>query len=152
MKLLDQDAAHFYDNRLGFEINASYIVHVFTANDKDKICAPLLDRCDVVEVPPPSKSDIESILRGAIIPQALKKVNDGVEVSFSEEAVTFVLRELWAGDRTSIRQYQALVSNCVRVANFDGVCTQQPIVIGALDAEKQLKKLIVGSERGRIGF
>lgn len=153
LKVLDQDATRFRDNRLGFEIDASHIVYVFTANDKTKISAPMLDRCDVLELSPPSRSEIENIVRGAVIPKAIGNLRSSSEISFSEEAVDFILRSLWRGDDTSIRQYQSLISKCVSAANYICICEERPVIIQASDAEMQLKRMSsITPIKNRIGF
>ena len=153
LKILDQDATRFRDNRLGFEIDASHIVYVFTANDKTKISTPMLDRCDVIELLPPSKMEIEGIVRGAVIPNAIKKTLSGSEISFSEDAIEYILRSLWHDQDTSIRQYQNLISRCVSAANYLCICEERPVIIQASDAEMQLKRMSpIVPARNRIGF
>lgn len=153
LKVLDQDATHFRDNRLGFDIDVSHIVYVFTANDKTKISTPMLDRCDVLELSSPGKEDMERIVRGAVIPKALEKVQANSDISFSEEAVDYILRMLWQGDDTSIRQYQNLVSNCVSAANYTCICEERPVIIQLSDVEMQMRRMRpVASPKNKIGF
>lgn len=153
LKILDQDATRFVDNRLGFEIDVSHIVYVFTANDRSKIPAPMLDRCNMVELRTPSKDDIEGILRGAVIPKTIESVCAKSEIAFSEEAIDFILHAVWKGEDTSIRQYQSLVSKCVSAANYTCICEGRPVTIQASDAETQLRRMSpVSTGKNRIGF
>lgn len=153
LKLLDQDATHFKDNRLGFPVDASYIVHVFTANDVTKMSRPMLDRCDVIEVHAPSKSEMRLIIANGVIPKTIASFNSGDRLSFSEEAVDHMLHALWRGEKTSIRQYQNLVSKCLSVANYDSISEGRAVTVEADDVKEQLSKMSVPSHvRRRIGF
>ena len=158
LKILDQDASRFIDNRLGFPIDASHIVYVFTANNKDAISVPMLDRCDVVELSAPSISDIERIVRGAVIPKSIKETCRISEVSFSDEAVSFIVNSLWRGDDTSIRQYQNVIDKCVRSANYTGIYEERPVTITVKDAEAQIQGIATTptesdiQTKRRIGF
>lgn len=153
LKVLDQDSSRFRDNRLGFDVDASHIVYVFTANDKSKISAPMLDRCDVVELAALCRIDIERIVRGSLIPASIKGLCSSAEISFSEEAVEYIVGALWRGENTSIRQYQTLISRCAGAANYTGICEERPVVIEASDAELQLRRMSPASSiKNRIGF
>ena len=155
LKVLDEGGASFRDNRLGFDIDVSHIVYVFTANEKDKISTPMLDRCDVVELSSPSRLELDSIVRGAVIPKSLDKVCAGREISFPEETIEFILDSLWQGEKTSIRQYQSLISRCVSTANYIAVCEERPVVIGVADAREALRKMSASgavSNKRKIGI
>ena len=153
LKLLDQDATNFIDNRLGFGVNASHIIYVFTANDKTRISAPMLDRCEIIELLPPTKKEVTNIIRNGILPQSLERFRDNAEISFSEEAINFVIDSLWQGDNTSIRQYQSLISKCVNAANYTCICEERPVIIQRSDAEIQLRKMSAAiTPKNRIGF
>ena len=153
LKLTDQDAKRFVDNRLGFEIDASHIVYIFTANEKANISPPMLDRCEVIELPPPNRMDMETIVRGAVIPKTIGKVRANSEITFSEEAIDFIIQSLWKGDNTSVRQYQSLISKCVNAANYTCICEERPVVIQVSDAQTQLKKMSsLITPKNRIGF
>lgn len=151
LKILDQDARNFRDNRLEFNINAEHVVHIFTANDKSRVSAPLLDRCDVVEIKAFTKTEISDIVRGSVIPQALERVTEHSEVSFSEEAIDFVVDSLWSRGATSLRPYQRLVDNCVSGANFKSLIDESPVNIKASDVEPYLVRSGSGSEDSRMG-
>ncbi len=153
LKITDQDATSFRDNRLGFDIDVSHIVYVFTANDRTRISAPMLDRCDVIEIPAPNKSEIENIVCGSVIPKTIGLHNAGSDISFSDEAIEFVFQSLWNGSDTSLRQYQNLITKCVNAANFVRICEERAIVIQKADVEVQLRKISSPStSKGKIGF
>ena len=155
LKILDQDAKNFRDNRLEFNINAEHVVHIFTANDKSHVSAPLLDRCDVIEIKALTKTEISDIVRGSVIPQALEHVTERSEVSFSDEAIEFVVDSLWKRGATSLRPYQRLVDNCVSGANFKSLVDELPVNIKVCDVEPYLinNGSVKGDSRmGRIGF
>ncbi len=153
LKVTDQDATHFRDNRLGFDIDASHIVYVFTANDRTKISAPMLDRCDVIEVSAPSKREIENIVRSSVIPNTIGNYKTSTELSFSEEAIDFVFQSLWRGSDTSLRQYQNLISKCVNAANYISICEERPVIIQKSDVERQIKTMpSYATARNKIGF
>ena len=153
LKVLDQDAGRFRDNRLGFDIDASHIIYVFTANDKSKISQPMLDRCDVIELNAPSQSETDNIVRGAVIPKIMNNAFRGSKITFSDEAIEFIVSSLWSVEGTSIRQYETLVSRCVSAANYSSICSEQSIVIQVSDVEKHLRRMSASSSREiRIGF
>ncbi len=152
LKITDQDATHFRDNRLGFDIDASHIVYFFTANDKTKISAPMLDRCDVIEVMAPSKNDMENIVRGSVIPKEISKYKKNCEISFSEEAVDFIFESIWQGEETSLRQYQNLVSKCASAANYVCITEERAVVIEKADVERLLPQNGSRTSTRKIGF
>ena len=153
LKVLDQDATQFRDNRLGFEIDVSHVVYVFTANDKSKISAPMLDRCDVVELSAPHKEEVERIVRGAVIPKAMEGVCSDDNITFSQDAIDFIISSLWCEEGTSIRQYENLIARCVSAANYTFICAEHPVVIQVEDAQRQLDRMSVStSQERRIGF
>ena len=154
LKVLDQDATRFRDNRLGFDIDVSHIIYVFTANDKSRIPEPLLDRCDCIEVKLPTRTEVENILRASIIPSATRKLNSKHPISFCEDAVNCIMNSLWRGDETSLRQYQSLVGKCASNAYVRSVMEDIPVEIGKGEVEDMLVKLRVfrGESNARIGF
>ena len=55
-------ATKFVDEFLGFEIDASGISWIATANEKNHIPEPLLDRFQCFDIPPPSKDQLDTIV------------------------------------------------------------------------------------------
>ncbi|MBQ9749785.1 MAG: AAA family ATPase [Clostridia bacterium] len=153
LKLVDQDSARFRDNRLGFDINASHIVHVLTANDIQKVHRPLLDRCDVIEVRPPCQKDMEAIVRGRVIPKAVALVGKKDRISFSEAAINYMLEALWEGEQTSVRRYQNFAEKCVNAANYISICEGRSVVVEVDDVKKHLEQMSIAPlAPKRIGF
>jgi ATP-dependent Lon protease len=56
-------APRFVDEFLGFEIDTSSISWIATANEKQNIPEPLLDRFQCFDIPPPSRSQLDVIVR-----------------------------------------------------------------------------------------
>ena len=153
LKVIDQDATRFRDNRLGFDIDVSHIVYTFTANDVEKINAPMLDRCDVFEIRAPTRLEIEGILRNAIVPNTLNSYKTNNDITFSEEAVEYILSSLWRGTGTSVRQYQSLVSKCVGAANYTCIYEERSVSIEKADVEAQLRNMTFDTvNKNKIGF
>ena len=55
-------ATRFVDEFLGFEIDTSSISWIATANEKNHIPEPLLDRFQCFDIPPPSKAQLDTIV------------------------------------------------------------------------------------------
>jgi hypothetical protein len=153
LKLVDQDSARFRDNRLGFDINASHIVHVLTANDIQRVHRPLLDRCDVIEVRPPNQTEMEAIVRGGVIPKAVALVGKNDKISFSEAAINYMLEALWEGEQTSVRRYQNFPEKCVSAANYISISESRSVVVDVDDVKKHLEQMSGSSfAPKRVGF
>ncbi|MCP1167139.1 MULTISPECIES: AAA family ATPase [Limimaricola] len=60
------EAVHYHERFLASAVNASHINWLFTANSLDRITAPLLSRCDVYEMPTPSREHVRPIVRAII--------------------------------------------------------------------------------------
>ena len=152
LKLLDDDAMTFFDNRLGFTINASHILFTFTANETSKISAPLLDRCDAIEMPQRSKSNMEKIVREGVIAKSITKA--GGEIAFQEAAIEHLIQALWDDDGPpSIRTYQTIVSRCINTASFQSICEEKNVSITVEDVKREINQaLIARKNKHRIGF
>lgn len=64
------EAVHYHERFLMSAVDASDINWLFTANDLDRITAPLLSRCDVYEMPTPAREHVRPIVRSIVAEHA----------------------------------------------------------------------------------
>lgn len=62
--LWDESASAFVDDGLKFPLNMSGVRWIATCNDISGLHAALISRCTVVHVPPPTRDQVASIVRG----------------------------------------------------------------------------------------
>lgn len=154
LKFIDQDAVCFRDNRLGFDVDASHIIVLFTANDLSKVSRPLVDRCEVIEFAPPTKDHIARVMKSSFIPKSLCDLKCMDRIVFSEDAVDYAIDHVWDSGERSFRQYQNLLSRCISAGNCRSIEKEDCIVIGCDDVKEVISAYNGGKERssGRIGF
>lgn len=90
LRMLD-DNRSFFDVYHQATIDLSHVMVVADANDISKIQKPVLDRFDVIQVPPYTEEEKAVIFRRYVFPKALKKANvERSEVSVTKEAVALI--------------------------------------------------------------
>ena len=120
LSVLDDSSEHWYDNYLEIEVDASHIPFIFTANYKEKISLPLLDRMEMVEMKAPSKEMLHSITRKITVPDTLSRYDDG-HVSIQDREVDMLVDMLWDSGNHSCRAYQKAFSQLVSDAYLDSL-------------------------------
>lgn len=93
-----QSAASHLDNYLQLTVDLSFINWVILVNDLSRISQPLLDRCQVIRLPPPSPRDIAHIA-------SLEIERRGLEPGL----VTTITKAVRSGKITSLRTLQKLL-------------------------------------------
>lgn len=131
---LDDSNEEFYDNFLETSINASYIPYIFTSNDKDTISAPLLDRMEIIEMDPPTKEALLTIVQKHTLPKVLKLYNaDGILIE--ENTMDTLVDQLWSGGSRSCRPYKKAVDRLISNAYLTLLETDRPVTVTAEDAK-----------------
>jgi len=111
----------FVDHYLNVPIDLSSVLFVATANRKDTIPSPLLDRMEVIEVPGYTRDDKIAIARSFLVPRQLS--DHGLtpeQLEISDEAIERLVTEYTheAGVRQLAQQVAAICRDvAVRVAN-----------------------------------
>ena len=137
LEVLDGEQNHaFRDHYVEIPIDLSEVLFIATANSRDGIPRPLLDRMEIIEINSYTANEKFHIAREHLVAKALKK--NGIrkeEIAFSDEAirdiVRFYTRE--AGVRGLERQIGA-------------VCRKEAKEILARRKEKVTKEIIVTPE------
>ena len=137
LEVLDGEQNHaFRDHYVEIPIDLSEVLFIATANSRDGIPRPLLDRMEIIEINSYTANEKFHIAREHLVTKALKK--NGIrkeEISFSDEAirdiVRFYTRE--AGVRGLERQIGA-------------VCRKEAKEILARRKEKVTEEIIVTPE------
>ena len=104
------------------KIDASHINWMFTANDLDKLDAPLLSRLQVIEMPTPKKEHIRTLMRSLRIEIAEQDEIDDIRFipSFNEEDYCY-FEDNWC-DSMNLRTLKKQVE-CLIDYKFSNLCS-----------------------------
>ena len=131
---LDDSNVEFYDNYLETCINASYIPYIFTSNNKDVISVPLLDRMEIIEMAPPTKETLLTIVQKHTLPNVLKMYDaDGIQIE--ENTIDTLVDQLWSGGSRSCRPYKKAVDRLISDAYRTLLETDRPVTVTPEDAK-----------------
>jgi ATP-dependent Lon protease len=126
LEALDPEQNHaFVDHYLNVPIDLSSVLFVATANRKDTIPTPLLDRMEVIEIPGYTRDDKIAIARSFLVPRQLSE--HGLtpnHLEITDEAIERLVTEYTheAGVRQLAQQVAALCRDvAVRVAHGEQV-------------------------------
>jgi ATP-dependent Lon protease len=126
LEVLDPEQnSSFMDHYLDVAVDLSSVMFIATANRRDTIPGPLLDRMEVIEIPGYTREEKKAIARQFLIPKQLSEHGLTAErLDFTEEAidavVDFYTRE--AGVRTLEQRVAAICRHvAVRLARGEDV-------------------------------
>ena len=93
LHLIDKEQnSHFRDRYLGFDLDLSKAIFIFSYNDSKEVNPILLDRLNVVKMKSPSLDDKLDIARIHLIPRSLKLCQiKSDDISFSDELVKYIV-------------------------------------------------------------
>lgn len=148
---LDDSNTAFFDNYLEIEVDASHIPYIFTSNEKDAIASPLLDRMEIVQMTPPEKETMVTILQKHTLPNALKTY-DTSDISIEENTIEILVDQLWDSGMRSCRPYKKAVSLLLSDAYLTLLQTDRPVTISANDARNAAKQFQQKELCKPIGF
>ena len=151
LSLLDDSSVRFYDNYLEFELDASHIPFVFTANERDQIPPPLLDRMEVIKMAGPDLEMLHVITRERIVPKLM--TNDVGQVELGDPEVDLLVDLLWNNGCSSVRAYQKAASimiseAAVRSVKLKGACVR----ISENDVNVTVNRCLQDRRTKHIGF
>ena len=116
LEVLDPEQnSSFRDNFLELPYDLSRVLFVTTANDRDSIPAPLLDRMEIIEMPSYSPYEKLHIAKNHLIPKQIKEnglSNDAV--SITDEAVYAIIYKYTS--EAGVRELERRVSEIMRKA------------------------------------
>jgi ATP-dependent Lon protease len=126
LEALDPEQNHaFIDHYLNVPIDLSSVLFVATANRRDTIPLPLLDRMEVIEIPGYTRDDKMAIARAFLVPRQLSDHGLTPEhLEITDEAIERLVSEYTheAGVRQLAQQVAALCRDvAVRVAKGERV-------------------------------
>ncbi len=151
LALLDDSNAAWYDNFLEIEVDASHIPFIFTANEKDLISPPLLDRMEVIKMENPTLDMIRSITRKFTLPKALESY-DSNRIEFSEHELDMLVDMLWDSGNHSCRAYQKAVKLLVSSAYLDVIENDHVVRITERDIRNTVAMCSHNRRTKSIGF
>lgn len=152
LEVLDPEQNNaFVDHYLEVPVNLSQIMFVATANRKDTIPGPLLDRMEVIDIPGYTRDEKKAIAEQFLIPKQLSEHGLTPErLEFTEEAVDVIAdaytRE--AGVRTLEKRVASICrAVAVRIAKGEDVyvtCDPDTVrdILGPVKHEKQLAERV----------
>ena len=110
LRMADENRS-FFDIYHQASISLDNVVLVADANDADKIQTPILDRFEVIEIPPYTEDEKAYIFRHFTFPKALKEKNvDRREVSVTKEAVSLIVSSF---DESGVRDLKKVAERIV---------------------------------------
>lgn len=151
LSVLDNRSTAWYDNFLEMEVDASHIPFIFTANDKNLLSAPLLDRMEVIEMDKPTLDMLQNIAQRFVLPNTMKSYNEE-NVTFDQTTLEKLVDMLWNNGQKSCRVYQKAVDYLVSNAYLKSLETGQPVRISEPDVEKSVALYTGGNKARPIGF
>lgn len=148
---MDETNTRWHDNFIEMDLNASHIPYVFTANSKETLQEPLLDRMEIVEMKAPEKQVIYNIIKDITIPEAIAQY-DLEQISFKEKEIAVLVELLWGKGNLSCRPYQRAVDFLVSEACLKSIETGKTVNITEKDVRQAVELCSQKSSALPIGF
>ena len=120
LSALDESGASWYDNFLEIAVDASHIPFVFTANSRESIPPPLLDRMEVIRMDPPTLETVHGIVRRFTLPRAVGAYGGG-RIEFREHEAELLVDLLWKNGCRGCRTYQKAIDYLAGSAFLEAV-------------------------------
>ena len=157
LEVLDSEQNYkFYDHYIDMPFDISKIFFITTANDRQSIPAPLLDRMDIIELGSYTHEEKFNIAKKHLIPKQLSYLGiKSTQFKVKDEAIRNII-DLYtheAGVRELERVIISLIKKSVRLVDFKNV--ENKIIISAKDLENILGpakfKIDVLNKKDEIG-
>ncbi|MEM7137596.1 MAG: endopeptidase La [Myxococcota bacterium] len=143
LEVLDPEQNHqFTDHYIDAPFDLSKVMFIATANQRNTIPGPLLDRMEVIEIPGYTPREKQAIARDFLIPRQLHEHGLSIErLDFSDEAIDMMVESYTyeAGVRKLEQQAAAVCrAVAVRLANGEDVSimADPPFIESVLGAAK----------------
>lgn len=137
LPLLEKYSAKKYkDECIPLEIDASNIIWIATANELDKISAPIKSRMDVFHIPNPTIHERKALIKG-IYNATLKNNSWGsyFNPELSDESMTLLANMMTTGAARDLRR--TIVTACAKAIKDN----QKDILPKHIDTDKQPEKM-----------
>ena len=151
LSALDESNSAWYDNFLEMEVDASHIPFIFTANEKELISPPLLDRMEVVRMENPTLEVILGITKEFTLPRAMKTY-DSNRIEFGSHELEMLVNMLWDSGNHSCRAYQKAVELLVSSAYLDAIESGHSVQITEQDVRNTVAMCSQNIRSKSIGF
>ena len=148
---MDESNTHWHDNFIEMDLDASHIPYVFTANTRDTLSAPLLDRMEIVEMKAPEKEVIYNILKGITVPESIA-VYDSDQVLFEEKEISMLVELLWEKGNLSCRRYQRAVDFLISDACLKAIEAGKTVSVTEKDVRQAAERCSQQASLSVIGF
>ena len=148
LALLDPSQhSHWRDAYLEVPIDLSSAIFLATANNLERIAAPLRDRLRVIQVPAYSIDEQVEITRRYLEPRLRTQLGVDGEVTLDEGAVVSIVRD-WP-HAAGCRQIEQRLGTVVARALRQYLVGQEPVVVTAADVREWVPK---SATQNAIGF
>lgn len=151
LAVLDDSNVAWYDNFLEIEVDASHIPFIFTANEKDLISSPLLDRLEIIQIESPTLEMLQDIARDYTLPRIMKSYNCE-RIIFRDAELEMMVNMLWENGGRSCRTYQKAIELLVSSAYLDVIENDRTVTIAEKDIGNAVDKCSLSKRSRSIGF
>ena len=151
LSVLDESSTDWFDNFLEMKVDASHIPFIFTANEKEELPSPLLDRMEVIRMENPSLEMLLNIMKLFTLPRTLEEYScDRIE--FEEQELETLVEMLWDNGNKSCRAYQKAVELLVSNAYLHVIEDGHPVKVTEKDIEDAVEICLNNRRVKAIGF
>lgn len=111
-----EQQATFRDKYIGFDVDLSKVLFVFSYNDQELISPILLDRLNIIKIKTPSVQEKKVIVRNYIINDICKNINFNMQdVEFNDEAISYMIQRF--DNETGMRNIRRLLETVIMKLN-----------------------------------
>ncbi|KCV72580.1 hypothetical protein H696_00171 [Fonticula alba] len=148
LEILDPEQNYnFVDNYLDFPIDLSDVLFVCTANAKNEIPLPLLDRMEVIDVSGYTPSEKRAIAERYLIPTSIKATGlTDYRISFDPRALSSLADE-WSKE-AGVRSLKKSVDRLMQALAYDIVLEERPVDQEIRLTKPDLERLLGPSPHG----
>lgn len=151
LAVLDDSNVAWYDNFLEIEVDASHIPFIFTANEKDLLSSPLVDRLEIIQIESPTLEMLQDIARDYTLPKVMKSY-DCERIIFRDAELEMMVNMLWENGSRSCRAYQKAIKLLVSSAYLDVIENDRTVTITEKDVGNAVDKCSPRKRSKSIGF
>ncbi len=106
----------FRDKYIGFDVDLSKVLFVFSYNDESLISPILLDRLNIIKIKTPSIQEKKVIVRNYIIKEICNNINFNMQdVEFNDESISYMIQKF--DSETGMRNIRRLIETVIMKLN-----------------------------------